>query len=293
MTTTADWAAVNLRGPFDFSFERRRVAQDFRMQTKYVHFQPNGRRVGTESYALNLHYDPKASQAGNFDQYTVSELQLQTNDSSPVTIPQLRNWTYTFNPTLSGDERGPLWGISQEKFVNLTDDQEKALPFSIRYASYVNFIDFHSFNDIFTRPMKLGKGIQDLKEIGQRIVHPASFIEASVKFVNEIKPGSTFQNGEVSLELKGVSVVDGAPCALVGYDAGDSKVKMIIPDPSGKESVTEGVDQYKGDIYIDLVTLGVRKATLDEHMVQETSTQGSPSRINEYTVRHILLRSVG
>jgi len=293
MTTTVDWAPVDLRGPFDFSFDRKRVAQDFRMETKYVHFQLNGRRVGKESYALNLHYDPETSPAGNVDQYTVSELQLQTNDSPPVTIPQLRNWTYTFNPTLSGDERGPLWGISQEKFISLTDDQEKALPFSIRYAAYVNFIDFHSFNDIFTRPMKFGKGIQDLKEIGQRIVHPASFIEASVKFVNEIKPGSTFQNGEVSLELKGVSVVDGAPCALVGYDAGDSKVKMVIPDPSGKESVTEGVDQYKGDIYVNLVTLGVRKATLDEHMVQETSTQGSPSRINEYTVRHILLRSVG
>ena len=293
MTTTETWAPVDLRGPFDLSSDRKRGAQDFRMETKYIHFQLNGRRVGAESYVLNLRFDPKTSPTGNVDQYAVSELQLQTNDGPPVTIPQLRNWTYTFDPTLSGDERGPLWGIAQDKFINLTDDQGKALPFGIRYALYVNFIDFHSFNDVYARPMKFGKGIQDLKQIGQRIIHPASFIQASVKFGTEIRPGSTFQNGEVSLELKGVGVVDGVPCALVAYDAGDSKVKMVIPDSSNQESVTEGVDQYKGDMYVDLATRWLRKATLDEHMVQETSTQGSPSKTNEYTVRHILLRSVG
>jgi hypothetical protein len=263
------------------------------METKYVRFGLNGRKLATETYVLKLQCVPKTSQPANGDQYTCSELLLQTNDGSPISIPQLRNWTYTFEPTLVGDERGPMWGISQDRFIDLTDDQGKALPFSVRYSAYVNFIDFHSFNDIFTRPMKFGKGIQDLKEIGQRIVHPASFIEASVKFGNEIRPGSTFQNGEVSLELKGVSVVDGVPCALVGYDAGDSKVRMVIPDSGNRKSITEGVDQYKGDIYVDLATRQVRKATLDEYMVQETSTQGSPSKTDEYTVRHILLRLLG
>jgi hypothetical protein len=291
--SVATLSSIDLRGPFNLSLERKREARSFRMETKYVHFGLNGKRLRTEFYLLNLQWIPKTAQAGNSDQYTCSELQLQTNDGPSVSIPQLRNWTYTFNPMLSGDERGPLWGISQDKFIDLTDEQEKALPFSIRYAAYVNFIDFHSFNDVFARPMNFGKGIQDLKEIGQRIVHPASFIEASVKFGTEIRPGSTFQNGEVSLELKGVSVVDGSPCAIVAYDAGDSKVKMVVPDSSNQESVTEGVDQYKGDMYVDLATHVVRKATLDEYMVQETSTQGSPSRTNEYTVRHILLRLIG
>jgi len=262
------------------------------METKYIHFGLNGSRLGTESYVLTLHCIPKTSPAGNFDEYTCLELQIQTIDGPPVTVPQLRNWTYIFNPTLSGaDDRGPLWGISQEKFMNLADSQGKGLPFSIRYALYVSFIDFHSINDIFTRPMKFGKGIQDLKEIGQRIIHPASFIEASVKFGAEVKPGSTFRNGEVSLELKGVSFVDGVPCALVAYDAGESKVKMVITS-GDQESVTEGGDQYKGDVYVDLATRWVRKATLDEYMVQETRVQGSPSGTNEYTVRHILLRMV-
>jgi len=155
---------------------------------------------------------------------------------------------------------------------------------------YVSFIDFHSINDIFTRPMKFGKGIQDLKEIGQRVIHPASFIEASVKFGSEVRSGSTFRNGEVSLELKGVSVVDGVPCALVAYDAGESKLKMVTRVSGDQESVTEGGDQYKGDIYVDLATRWVRKATLDEYLVQETKTQGSSSGIGEHTVRHLLLQ---
>jgi len=281
-----------LRGPFDLSSDRKREAQYFRMDTKFIHFGLNGKRLGTESYLLKLQYNPKASPE-NGDQYVCLELQLQTNDSTPVTIPELRNWTYTFNPMLSGaDGSGPLWGISQDKFRNLIDSLGKALPFSIRYAIYNNFIDFHSVNDVFSRPMKFGKGIQDLKDIGQRIVHPASFIEASVKFGAEIKPGSTFQNGEVTLELKGASIVDGAPCALVAYDAGESKLKMIMPVSIEQESVTEGGSHYKGDMYVDLATRWVRKATMDEYLVTETNARSWPSKINEYTVRHILLHLI-
>lgn len=92
--------------------------------------------------------------------------------------------------------------------------------------------------------------------------------------------------------MKGLSIVDGALCALVAYDAGESKLKMITPVSIDRESVTEGGSQYKGDIYIDLATRWVRKATL-EYQVAETCTQDSPSKINEYTVRHILLRLIG
>jgi len=278
----------DLKGSFDLSSERERRVQNFQMETKYIHFGMNGKRFGTETYLLRLQYIPKASPAE--DQYTTSELQLRINDDPPVIIPELSNWSYVFNPTLSGaDDRGPFWGISQDKFTSLHDNLGNALPFSIRYAVYTNFIDFHSFNDIFTKPMKFGKGIQDLKEIGQRVVHPASFIEASVKFGSEIKAGSIFQNGEVSLELKGVGLVDGAVCALISYDAGESKLKMLMPDSMGNDTVTEGGDQYKGDINVDLATLWVRKATLDEYMTSETTAQGSTSKVNDYTVRHIAL----
>jgi hypothetical protein len=283
-----------LKGPFNLSSDRERKTKYFRMDTKYIHFRMNGQRLGTESYLLKLQYIPKTSQAENLDQYMCSEFQLQINDNPPVTIPELRNWTYTFNPTLSGaDGCGPLWGISQEKFRNIADSLNKVLPFSIRYAIYNNFIDFHSINDIFSRPIKSSIGIQDLKNIGQKIVHPASFIEAPITFGAEIKPNSIFQNGEITLEFKGVSVVDGTPCALIAYDSGECKLKMIMPVSLDQESVAESGSQYKGEIYIDLATQWVRKATLDEYMTIEISSRILPSKINEYIVRHILLCLIG
>jgi hypothetical protein len=283
-----DEITKDLRGPFDLSSDREREPQNFHMDTKYIHFGMNGKRRDTETYVLNLQYDPEASTA-NRDRYTCKELQIQTNDNQPVTIAELRKWTYIFNPT----QMAPIWGISQDKFSNITDG-EKPLPFAIRYASYINFIDFHSINDAFTRPVNWSNnGIQNLKEIGQRVVHPTSFIAAPVSFGTEVKPGSTFQNGEVTLEFKGIGVIDGVPCALVAYDAGESKLKMVMRDPTGQESITEGGAQYKGDIYIDLATRWVRRATLDEYQVTETSTQGVPSKTSEYTVRHILLQLIG
>jgi len=280
-----------LQGPFDLALDKKWENQYFRMETKYIHFGLSGKRLGTESYLLKLQYIAKTLVDGSVDQYVCSELRLQTDGGSSVTIPYLKNWTYAFNPMLV--EPGVLWGIPQDKFMKITDSSGRALPFSIRYAVYINFIDFHCINDIFSRPMKLGKGIQDLKLIGQRIVHPASFLESPVHFGAEIKSGSIFQNGEVTLELKGLSIIEESPCAIIAYDAGESNVKMILPVPIGQDSVANGGSQYKGDIYVDLATRVVRKATLDEYMIQETSTQGSPSKMGEYTVRHILLRLAG
>lgn len=281
--------ANDLRGPFDLSAERKREVQNFLMDTKYIHFGMDGKRLRTESYVLNLKCMPKASPSGNLDQYICSQLQLQLNEDPLVDIPELRNWAYIFNPM----QVAPIWGIPQDKFRNISDGQ-KLLPFGIRYAIYVNFIDFHSVNDIFTRPMTWSnKGIQNLNTIGQKTVHPTSFIAAPVNFLDEVKTGSIFQNGEVTLELKAASLVDGVSCALIAYDAGESKLKMVMTDSEGKESVTAGGSIYKGDIHVDLATRWVRKATLDEHQVAETSVQGSSFKLDEYTVRHITLRLIG
>jgi len=287
MTAAGTNMGGNLRVPFDLSSERRREAQSFSMSTEYVHLGLDGRRHNVESYALRLQYAPKTSPAGTADQFTCSELQLRVDEGAPMSIPELKNLVYVFDPTSSA----PLWGIPQERFMSLTVG-DTPLPFSVRYASYINFIDFHSFNDILTRPIKRGRGIQGLTEIGQRIVHPLSFIEAPLSFGAEIGPGSTFRNGEVTLELKGVSVVDGAACAIVAYDAGESKLKMNTRDATGAESVTEGGSHYKGDIHVDLATRWVRRATLDEYRTTETSTLAQRQKTYEYTVRHILLHLI-
>lgn len=285
--------ANGLKSTFDLSRNRMRAPTTFEMETKYVHFGPNGKRTGVESYLLKLGFTPQDSAAKSADAYRCLELIMTLGEGPSFSVPELRNWNYTFDPNLTGaDARGPMWGIPRERFADLTDAAGKKLPFNVRYAMYTCFIDFHSFNDVFARPMKFGKGIQDLRAIGQKIVHPASFIEAPVSFLAEVKPGSTFKNGQITLELKGLSLVDGAPCAVVAYDAGESSLRMVIPDPSGRDSVTEGGDQYKGDIYVDLATLWVRKATLEEYLLDEIRMQGSPSK-TEYTTRHIILRLVG
>jgi len=90
------------------------------------------------------------------------------------------------------DERGPMFGIQHSKFEDVVDSLGNKLPVGICYAVYNNFIDFHSFNDMFARPLRFGKGIQDLKAIGQRIVHAAAHIEAPVNLGAGIKSGSVF-----------------------------------------------------------------------------------------------------
>lgn len=54
----------------------------------------------------------------------------------------------------------------------------------------------------------------------------------------------------------------------------------------------EGGSQYLGDIYIDLASGWVRKVTLNESVVTQTSTESRPNKIPSYTVRHILLRLI-
>jgi hypothetical protein len=277
----------DLKGPLDLSAERKRETMYFRMDTQYIHLGFNGKRTATETYILKLRCIPDTPPGKHEDQYTCSEFMLQVNNGPAATIPALKDWTYGFNPTL------PLFGIPQSTFENMTDSLGNSLHFSIRYGVYDNFLDFHMLNDLFARPMIYGHGIQDIKTIGQKVVHAASFIEAPVKMGTEFKPGSTFRNGEVTLELKGISIVDGAPCALVGYDSGESILKMIMPLAKDQESITEGGSEYKGDIYIDLATRWVRKIKLDEFVVTQTTVPDSAKTIDGYTVRHIVVRLIG
>ena len=127
---------------------------------------------------------------------------------------------------------------------------------------------------------------------GDWIVHVAAFTKAPVNLGTAVKPGSFFRNGEVTLELKGVGLVDGAACAIVGYDSGESTLEMVMATSSGQEALVKGGSEYKGDIYIDLNTLWVRKVTLDEFVVTETKAMNTSTKTNAYTARHILLRLV-
>lgn len=283
-----------LKRPFDLSGARSSQVQYFRMETRFVHIGFDGKRTGSETYVLKLKCVPASPSGKRADEYTCREFTLQVNNGPVLTIPSLAGWSYL--PSLSGtarDEKGQVLGIPHAKFDGIADSRGNKLAAGIGYAVYNNFVDFHAFNDIFPRPVAAGKGIQDLRTIGQTIVHATAFSEPPVNLGAGIKEGSVFRNGEITLELKGVSLVDGSACAIIGYDSGESSLRMIMPLGAGKDMETVGGSEYKGDIYVDLASRWVRKVTMDEFVVTETRLPAPGPKIMAYTVRHLLTRMIG
>jgi len=263
------------------------------METRFAHIGFDGKRTGTEVYVLKLKCVPAPLSGKGADEYTCREFALQVNDGPVLTIPSLAGWSYL--PSLAGtarDEKGQVLGIPHGKFEGIADSRGTKLAAGIGYAVYNNFVDFHAFNDIFARPVAAGKGIQDLRTIGQRVVHAAAFSEPPVNLGSGIKEGSVFRNGEVTIEFKGISLVDGAACAIVAYDSGESTLRMIMPFSDGKDIETVGGSEYKGDIYVDLASCWVRKVTMDEFVVTETRLPATGPKIMAYTIRHLLMRMI-
>lgn len=291
---------AGLNGPFDLAGERKPEVRYYIQETQFVHIGFDGKRTGMETYTVKLRGVPAALSGKAGDEYTVREFSVRAGEGPSETIPELAGWSYIYSES-SGDidDKGQVFGIPHAKFENLTTSGGGKLAGPASYPIYNSFIDFHGFCDIFARPMKGGAGIQDLKAVGQSIRHAAAFSEPPVNLGKGIKEGSVFRNGDVRLVFKGVSLVDGAACALVGYDSGESTLKMIMPMTADKDIVTVGGSEYLGDIYIDLATRWVRKVTLDEFVVTETrlpamgqgpAAQGQ--KIQAYTVRHLLTRMV-
>lgn len=281
-----------LAGPFDFSIDRTPDTQYYHMQTQFVHLNFDGKRTGVETYLLRLRCVSAAISGKKLDEYTCQEFGLQLGNGSIVTIPVLRLFTYQFNQMSGVLDKGPMFGIPQEPFLGMKDSVGNQVPPDICYATYNNFVDFHALTDVFTRPMKYIKGIEQLRSIGDKIVHPGAFNEAPVSVTGVVRPGSVFRNGELTLELKAVSLVDNRPCALVNYDSGESTLRMAFIQNKSEDVLMEGGSEYMGDIYIDLASGWVRKVTLNEAVVTQTSTASRPAKIPGYTVRHILLRQM-
>ena len=236
---------------------------------------------------------PAALSGKGGDEYTVREVSIRAGENEPETIPALAGWSYVFRLLPTGsDDKGQLFGVPHARFEGLTTSGGRELAGAAAYPIYNSFIDFHSFCDVFAWPQGDSGGIEDLKAIGQTVRHGSAFSEPPVDLGRGIKAGSTFKNGDIKLALKGVGLVDGAACAIVGYDSGESTLKMIMPMSADKDIVTVGGSQYMGDLYVDLETRWVRKATLDEFVVTETSLPGPGPKVHSYTVRHLLTRMV-
>lgn len=282
----------NLNQEFDLAGAHSQQPQYFIMESKLITYALDGKRLGTDVYRLQLKCVPAKLAKTAGDEYTCARFTVQQGEATETAIPALANWAYVFKGT-DQDEKGQVLGIEHGKFENLVDAAGKALPTDKTYHVYNAFIDFHAFCNVFAEPTTAGNGIQNLKKIGQKIVHVAAFSEPPVNLGDNIAVGSSFKNGEITLEFKGVSIMNGKSCALLEYDSGESSFKMIMKPMPDMEIRTVGSSHYFGDIYKDLATQWVQKATMTELVVSETTLPMPPNKFNGVIERNIVIRNVG
>jgi len=282
-----------LRQTFDLAGPRSAQEQVFDMETRVITYAPDGKRINTDVLKLQLQCTPARMTGKEADEYTCLKFTLQFGSNPEVAVPAMANWTYLFKNTATGlDDKGQVFGIDHAKFEKLVDANGQAIPADKAYYVYNAFIDFHGFCNVFAEPTQGGKGIQNLKSIGQKIVHAAAFTEPPVNLGSNIAKGSTFKNGEVTLELKGLGLVDGAACALLGFDSGQSSFQMVVKPMPNMEVRAVGASHYKGDLYIDLATRWPRKVTMDELVVAETTVPALPNKMNAVLERDTVIRNI-
>jgi len=276
---------------FDLAGEPAQEIQYFKMESMLISYALDGKRIGTDIFRLQLKFVPAKISGKEGDEYICDRFTVQQGENPEVEIPVLKNWKYLFCEA-GIDDQGQVFGINHSKFENLTDSNGNTLPPDKSYHVYNAFIDFHSFCNVFAAKAPEGSGIQDLTKIGQKIVHAAAFTEPPVNLGSSISEGSFFKNGEITLEFKGMSVVNGRSCALIEYDSGESFFKMIMNPMPNMEVQTTGSSHYKGDIYKDLKTNWVQKATMIEFVISETTLPMPPNKINSVNERQIIIRNV-
>jgi len=267
-----------LNREFDLAGKRTPGTYYFRMETRFVQFALDGKRVGTQTLRVWLRCEPE----GDAYRYTCRRFTLQKDDEPQRAIPALSGWSYLFSLTASGTA----------KFEGLVDEAGAPLPPGDAYMVYNTFIDFHGVCDVFGTPTAAGGGIQDLKAIGLRIVHAAANTRPPVNLGTNVKEGSYFQNGEATLALKGVSLVDQAPCAVVGFDSGECSLHMVIEPMPNMKVTTDGASHYWGDLYVDLETNWPRKAVLREIVVTQTTLPGPANVVHAVHERETEIRMV-
>ena len=296
---------------FDTTFAQVEIIDDFNREYNLVgersldtHYyliesdlvvrKPSGKRMSANAYKLYLKIDPGDPYVGEADKFTCLKYYTQSNSGQEVSIPSLAGWSYDYNPQMLDetmlDEDGQIYGIPESRFKDLVDENGAKLSSEAGYQIYSTFQYYHSYTQ-YAEPSKTGKGIQDLKMIGDRVILAESFVESPIP--GELaEDGSVFKPGESILEFKGFSIVDDEICAIVGFDWGECNWTMFMKyGLLGKLKVAGG-SLCQGDIYLDLETFWVRKleTTLSE-MVFVTKFGFIPLSKN-IPVTHLVIREI-
>jgi len=278
-----------LNDSFNLGGEKLKETQLFTLETDIINYGTNGKRTGTTKLKLFLKCEPAEF---NDYRYTCSKFMLDLNDTLQISVPSLENWSYKFSSENDLDEKGQVFGIDHSKFDNLIDNNGKIIPPDISYFVYNSFIDFHAFANVFAERTKEGKGIQDLKTIGQTIVHESAFSEPPVDLGSNINKGSFFKNGKITLSLMGISLVNESLCSIVNFDSGKSSFKVLMSPAPNMVIETNGSSHYKGNIFINNKTNWVEKIIMNEIVVAETKQPFPPNKVNATVERNSIIKNV-
>ncbi len=285
-------SASPLKGQFDLAGSKSAGTRCYQMTTDVIHLSPDGKRRDVETYDLWIEWARGTSEDRDSEVFTCRRLTVVRSGKLPVSIPALKDWTYKFHRFSTGlEDKGQIFGIDHAHFEKLTDGGGNLLPPDVTYSIYNTLIDFHSLCNVFAERTREGKGIQDLRRIGDRIVHASAFSQPPVNLGTSVEQGSTFRNGEVTLEFKGLSVAGNARCALIGYDSGQSSFEMILRLSPQLKVQAIGGSHYRGDIYIDLDTRWIIKANLTEMVVTEVIVPALAGPVHSVIERQIDLRA--
>jgi hypothetical protein len=265
--------------------------QYYEMESILQKHAADGTLLGRDVYRLYLRCVPSADSSRG-DEYTCLKFTVQINDSAELLIPSLTKWKYFFSLTANEEtKKDELFGIDHSKFEKLMDENGKMLPIENTFHVYNAFIDFHSMS-VFAEKTTAGNGAQNLKHIGDKIVHGASFSQPHEGLGSQVAEGSYFKNGEITLALKGLSLVNEKTCVILEYDSGESSFYMLIKPMPNMEIPTKGSSHYFGDIYKDVNGGWIQKAVLHEFVISETSVPGLANKINSVIERSITIKNV-
>lgn len=267
--------APALNQTFHLGAARTAEPRHYEVKTQVVSFAPDGRAKERATYRLLLASTPAAPGEAIDARYRCRSFTVTTDDGPALRLASLDGWSYPFalHPGAADSLRPPL-GIPHEPFVDLADADGQPLPASVRYAVYNTFIDFHSLTDLLARPTSEGGGIQNLDQIGRRVVHEAAFSEPRIDLGDAIGKGSKFVNGELTLEFLGLGTVDDVPCALIAFDSGEASFHMTMRPVPAMELLVKGRSHFHGMLFVELESGWVREARLNEMVVAEVSAGG-------------------
>jgi hypothetical protein len=262
-------------------------------QTRYYYFETilkNFAKDGTRSkgHEFRLWLEVRPTDEGGIE-YISRRFTFSRLGAEEVAIPSHKDWTYLIGEGI--DDGGLVFGIEHKKFMVLMDAKARFIDMETGYMIYNAFIDFHALSDVLASGNGEANDIKMIRRIGDKIVHHATNSRVPVGLDEAMNKGSEFRNGKMTLEFKGLSLVDGLACALLEYDSGDSSFIMYMNALPGMEMVAEGASHYMGDVYVELGSKWLRKATLYELVVTQVETNGKTTA-NAVIERELLITSM-